>query len=72
MVLNNSKPVISIVIPCYNDVQYIEQSVSSALNQTYSQIEVIVVDDGSNIETKKVLKKNEPNITKLISQENER
>jgi hypothetical protein len=54
MVLNNSKPVISIVIPCYNDVQYIEQSVSSALNQTYSQIEVIVVDDGSNIETKKV------------------
>jgi glycosyltransferase involved in cell wall biosynthesis len=61
---------ISIVIPCYNDAQYIEQSVFSALNQTYSQIEVIVVDDGSNEETKKVLKSLEPKITKLITQEN--
>src|SRR5258705_4411354 len=61
---------ISIVIPCYNDDQYIEQSVSSALNQTYSQIEVIVVDDGSKAETKAVLKKLEPKITKLITQEN--
>jgi len=61
---------ISIVIPCYNDAQYIEQSVFSALNQTYSSIEVIVVDDGSNAITKKVLKSLEPKITKLITQEN--
>jgi hypothetical protein len=71
MVLNNSKPVISIVIPCYNDAQYIEQAVFSAVNQTYPHIEVIVVDDGSNEETKKVLKKIEPKITKLITQENQ-
>ncbi|MEZ0128555.1 glycosyltransferase [Flavobacterium sp. LBUM151] len=62
---------ISIVIPCYNDAQYIEQSVFSALNQTYSQIEVIIVDDGSNVETKEILKKIEPKITKLITQENQ-
>ncbi|GIZ07451.1 glycosyltransferase family A protein [Flavobacterium sp. UMI-01] len=66
---NNS--LISIVIPCYNDAQYIEQAVASALNQTYPYKEVIVVDDGSNAETKAVLKKLEPTITKLITQENQ-
>ena len=62
---------ISIIIPCYNDWQYIEQSVLSALNQTYKNIEVILVDDGSDSATKSVLKKIEPNITKLITQENQ-
>lgn len=62
---------ISIVIPCYNDAQYVEQAVESALNQTYTNIEVIVVDDGSNQETKAVLKKLESKITKLITQENQ-
>ena len=61
---------ISIIIPCYNDAQYIEQAVNSALNQTYANKEVIVIDDGSNFETKTVLKKLEPKITKLITQEN--
>jgi glycosyltransferase involved in cell wall biosynthesis len=66
---NNS--LISVVIPCYNDAQYIEQAVQSVLNQTYSNIEVIIVDDGSNVATKAVLKKLEPKITKLFTQENQ-
>ncbi|RXP52573.1 glycosyltransferase [Lutibacter sp. HS1-25] len=65
-----NKGLISFVIPCYNDAQYIDQAVNSALNQTYSPIEVIVVDDGSNTETKAILKSIEPKITKLITQEN--
>ncbi len=63
-------PLLSIIIPCYNDSQHIEQSINSALKQTYANIEVIVVDDGSNIQTKAVLKKLESRITKLITQEN--
>jgi glycosyltransferase involved in cell wall biosynthesis len=62
---------ISIIIPCYNDAQYIEQSVLSALNQTYPNIEIIIVDDGSNPRTKEILKKLEHKITKLITQENQ-
>lgn len=64
------EPLISIVIPCYNDAQFIEQSVDSALAQTYQNKEVIVVDDGSNDETKLVLNRLEPKITRLISQQN--
>jgi glycosyltransferase involved in cell wall biosynthesis len=64
------KPLVSIVIPCYNDARFIEQSVTSALKQTYQNTEVIVVDDGSNAETKAILKKLEPKLTKLVTQEN--
>lgn len=69
--MNSNTDLISIIIPCYNDAQYIEQAVDSALNQTYPNKEIIVVDDGSNAETKAVLQKLEYKITKLITQENQ-
>ena len=62
--------IVSIIIPCYNDADYIEQSVISAINQTYQNTEIIVVDDGSSAETKAILYKLEPLITRLIIQEN--
>ncbi|XMO86577.1 glycosyltransferase [Algibacter sp. AS12] len=64
------KPLLSIIITCYNDAEFVEQSVNSALNQSYSNKEVIVVDDGSDDETKQVLIKLENKITKLIVQDN--
>lgn len=48
---------ISIIIVTYNNANYIEKCVESALNQTYQNIEVIVVDDGSTDETESILKK---------------
>jgi glycosyltransferase involved in cell wall biosynthesis len=68
--MQNKTDLISIVIPCFNDAQFIEQAVNSVLNQTYQNKEIIIVDDGSNEETKAVLKKLEHNITKLITQDN--
>ncbi len=38
---------VSIVIPCYNNQDFIAQAIQSALSQNYSNLEIIVVDDGS-------------------------
>ncbi|MDX6190097.1 glycosyltransferase [Flavobacterium sp. Fl-318] len=61
---------VSIVIPCYNDKDYIEESVNSALSQTYQNTEIIIVDDGSNEATKKILSSFNHKKVKIITQEN--
>lgn len=50
----NSK--VSILIPCYNAEQWIKQAIESALNQTYSHKEIIVVDDGSTDNSLEIIK----------------
>ena len=40
-------PKVSVVIPCYNQGQYLDEAVDSVLNQTYRDFEIIIVNDGS-------------------------
>jgi glycosyltransferase involved in cell wall biosynthesis len=48
---------VSIVIPTYNRADLISESIDSAINQTYQDIEIIVVDDGSKDHTRQVISK---------------
>ena len=52
-----SVPKVSIYIPAYNASNYIEEAVNSALNQSYTDLEVVIVDDGSTDDTLKILEK---------------
>ncbi|EGK88628.1 glycosyltransferase [Microcoleus vaginatus PCC 9802] len=51
----NRTPLISVIIPAYNGDRYIVQAVESALGQTFNNLEIIVVDDGSTDRTQQVL-----------------
>ena len=48
---------VSVIIPTYNSSSYITKAVESALNQTYDNLEVIVVDDASTDDTRDVVQK---------------
>lgn len=45
--LPNTLPLVSIVIPCHNYAGFLGEAVESALHQTYSNVEVLVIDDDS-------------------------
>ena len=51
-----SLPLISVVIPVYNGEKFVKDAINCALNQTYKNLEVIVVNDGSTDNTEKVVK----------------
>ena len=44
---NNDLPLVSVVIPCYNHEQFVQDSIQSVIDQTYLNIELIIIDDGS-------------------------
>ena len=44
----NGELKISVIVPVYNEVLYLEECVSSICNQTYENLEIILVDDGSS------------------------
>lgn len=61
----NLGPLVSVIIPTYNRANYIALAVASVLNQTYRNVELYIIDDGSSDNTIDVLSEylNDPRVT---------
>ncbi len=65
-------PKVSVIIPCYNQGQYLEESIESVLKQTFQDFEIIVINDGSNdAKTIEILKNYQEVKTKIIHTKNQ-
>ena len=52
-----SRPLVSVIIPTYNRASTVSEAIESVLQQTYPNVEVIVIDDGSKDNTQEVLRR---------------
>lgn len=62
---------VTVITPCFNDGEFILEALDSILKQTVKVREIIIVDDGSKDETKKILEKISIENVKIIFKENE-
>ena len=67
---NNNLGLISVIVPAYNCENTIEKCIDSLLHQTYKNIEIIVVNDGSVDTTEEKMRRYTDERVKFISQEN--
>ena len=65
------QPLVSILIPCYNAEKWVSDMLRSALGQTWSKIEVILVDDGSKDRSLEIARSFQRKNLKIIGQENQ-
>lgn len=63
-------PRVSIIIPCYNAAPWIEETIRSALAQTHTDREIIVIDDGSTDESLRRARSFEPLGVRVVTQRN--
>lgn len=69
----NNKPLVTILSPCYNVEKFLPQCLDSIINQTYSNLQIVMIDDGSKDGTCNVLQEyaaNDPRI-EVYHQENQ-
>jgi glycosyltransferase involved in cell wall biosynthesis len=63
-----TEPLVSILINNYNYERFLKDAIDSALNQTYSKIEVIVVDDGSTDNSRSVIESYQDKVTAIFKE----
>ncbi|WP_272995632.1 glycosyltransferase [Paraglaciecola agarilytica] len=68
--LVNHKPLISVVIPVYNAERYILKALRSVCEQSYQNLQIIVLDDGSTDRSKELIESVEDERIYLVSREN--
>ena len=71
---SNQEDLVSIIIPFYNEKNYFDECINSVLNQSYKNIEIIIINDGSDneyIEYLRRIQSKNPDRIFLINKENE-
>ncbi len=68
--MTDTQPMVSVIIPTYNRAALIGRSIASVLGQTYENIEVVIVDDGSTDETAQVVNSIADGRIRYVCQEN--
>ena len=66
-ITNNSKPLVSVIIPVFNGALYLIEAVDSVVKSTYKNIEIILIDDGSKDASKELCHMLEKNTKMYIS-----
>lgn len=68
--LKKEKPLLSVVIPSYNHEKFIGKAIDSVLGQTYSNLELIIIDDGSKDSSIEIIKSYTDERITFVAQEN--
>jgi len=69
--VKNENPLVSIITTCYNSENTIERTINSVLNQTYKNIEYIIIDADSNDNTKNIIDSYKQNFAYYISEKDQ-
>lgn len=67
-IVKTNAPLVTIVTPNYNGSKFLEETILSVLNQTYDNIEYIIIDGGSKDQSVEIIKKYEKEIAYWISE----
>lgn len=68
-----NSPLVSVVIPAYNQAEFLAETIQSVLNQTYQNFEIIVVSDASTDNTDEVMAQfTDPRLTYIVHEKNQR
>lgn len=69
--MNKNNPKISVIIPLYHHEKYIEEAIYSVLEQTFSDFELIIINDGSTDKSEEVVKSIKDDRIKYCYQDNQ-
>jgi glycosyltransferase involved in cell wall biosynthesis len=67
----NSNPLVSILTPSYNQAKFLERTILSVLNQTYSNIQYLIMDGGSRDGSLEIIKKFQHKISFFVSEKDQ-
>lgn len=69
--MNGNQPLVSVIMPAFNAENYIREAIHAVLNQTYADLEIIVVNDGSTDRTEALVKEIEDSRLTIITTKNQ-